>query len=169
MEQQQPIPPDTLRAISLGVLIVAVLFRILHWPGADLVLVIAWLVAVAGVVARITARVPLTVEVVVRDLFFFGLVSVLVMTMLHLPGRAMAWTILAVGAVGTAWYNRFLPHKGASRLSGWLFVSAACFILVGALFRIQHWPFASAMLISGLVLAACWFAVSMRNDKGRNP
>lgn len=171
MEQQQPILPDTLRAISLGVLIVAVLFRILHWPGADLVLVIAWLVAVAAVVARITARVPLTVEVVVRDLFFFGLVSVLVMTMLHLPGRAMAWTILAVGAVGTAWYNRyrFLPLKGASRLSGWLFVSAACFILVGALFRIQHWPFASAMLISGLVLAACWFAVSMRNDKCRNP
>jgi hypothetical protein len=58
MEQQQPILPDTLRAISLGVLIVAALFRILHWPGADLVLVIAWLVAVAAVVARITALVP---------------------------------------------------------------------------------------------------------------
>lgn len=99
---------------------VAVLFRTLHWSGTVLVLVIAWLVAVAAVVARITALVPLTVEVVVRDLFFFGLVSVLVMTVLHLPGRAMAWTILGVCAVGTAWYNRHrsLPIKGASPLSG---------------------------------------------------
>ncbi len=162
------IAPDTLRAISLGLLIVAVLFRIQHWPWADAVLVIAWLVAVASVVARIAAPVPLTVEVAVRDLFFFGLVSVLAMTMLHLPGRVVAWSILAIGAVGTAWCNRhrYLPIKGASPLSGWLFVSAAGLILAGALFRIQHWPFSSAMLIVGLVLAGCWFVVTMRNDKG---
>ena len=168
MVRPRPIAPDTLRAISLGVLIVAVLFRILHWPGTDLVLVIAWLVAVAAVVARIAARVPLTVEVAVRDLFFFGLVSVLVMTMLHLPGRGVAWTMLSVGAVGTVWYNRyrFLPVNGASPLTGWLFLVATSFILVGALFRIQHWPFATAMLIAGLVLAACWFVASMKNDRG---
>lgn len=168
MIRPHPKAPDTLRAISLGVLIVAMLFRVLQWTGAELVLVIAWLVAVAAVVARISVRMQLTVELAVRDLFFFGLVSVLVMTMLHLPGRAVAWTMLAIGAVGTAWYDRyrFLPLKGASPLSGWLFVSATCFILVGALFRIQHWPFASAMLMVGLVLAACWFVVSMRNDKG---
>lgn len=160
--------PDTLRATSLGVLIVALVFRVMHWPGTDLLPVIAWLVAVAAVVARIAARVPLTVEVAVRDLFFFGLVSVLVVTMLHLPGRGVAWTMLAAGAVGTVWFNRyrFLPDKGASQLTEGLFLLATSFILVGALFRIQHWPFATAMLIAGLVLAACWFVASMRNDKG---
>ncbi len=160
------IAPDTLRAISLGLLILAVLFRIQHWPWTEAMLVIAWLVAVAAVVARVAARGPLTVELAVRDLFFFGLVSVLAMTMLHLPGRGVAWTILAIGAVGTAWYNRyrFLPFKGASPLSGWLFLAASALILVGALFRIQHWPYASAMLIAGLVLAGCWYVVTMRKD-----
>jgi len=168
MARSNLIAPETLRAISLGLLIVAVLFRIQHWPWTDAILVSAWLVAVAAVAARITARVPLTVEVAVRDLFFIGLVSVLAMTMLHLPGRGVAWAILAIGAVGTAWYNRyrFLPIKGASPLSGWLFLTAAVLTLSGALFQIQHWPYASAMLIAGLVVGGCWFLVSMRNDEG---
>ena len=162
------IAPDTLRAISLGLLIVAVLFRIQHWPWTDAVLVIAWLVAVAAVVVRVASRVPLTGEVAVRDLFFIGLVSVLAMTMLHLPGRGVAWAILVLGAAGTAWYSRyrFLPIKGVAPLSGWLFITATGLILAGALFRIQHWPFASAMLIAGLAVAGCWLVVTMRYDKG---
>lgn len=161
------IAPDTLRTISLSLLIFAVLFRILHWPWSDAVLVIAWSAAVTAMVARVAARVPLTLEVAVRDLFSFGLVSVLAMTMLHLPGRGVAWAILALGAVGTAWYDRyrFLPIKGASPLSGWLFLTATGLILAGALFRIQHWPHASPLLISGLVVAGFWFLVGMRSDK----
>lgn len=161
------IAPDTLRTISLSLLIFAVLFRILHWPWSDAVLVIAWSVAVTAVVARVAARVPLTLEVAVRDLFSFGLVSVLAMTMLHLPGRGVAWAILALGAVGTAWYDRyrFLPIKGTSPLSGWLFLTATGLILAGALFRIQHWPYAGLLLISGLIVAGFWFLVGMRSDK----
>ncbi len=165
MARSLRIAPDTLRSISLGLLIVAVLFRIQHWPWTEAVLVIAWLVAVSAVVARIVAPVPLTGEVAVRDLFFIGLVSVLAMTMLHLPGRGVAWAILGLGAIGTLWYDRsrYLPLKGSSSRSSWFFIAAAALILVGVLFRIQHWPYSTELLISGLVFSAVWFFASMRS------
>ncbi len=160
------IAPDTLRAISLGLLIVAVLFRIQHWPWTDAVLICAWLVAVTAVVVRIAASVAITPEVAVRDLFFFGLVSVLAMTMLHLPGRGVAWAILALGALGTLWFGRFryLPLKGSSSRSGWFFTAGSVLILVGAIFKIQHWPYSTELLIGGLVSCAVWFFWSMRSE-----
>ena len=166
MDRSLRIAPDTLRAISLGLLIVAVLPRILHWPWTDAVLVIAWLVAVAVVVARIAAPVQLTLEVAVRDLFFIGIVSVLAMTMLHLPGRGVAWAILALGALGTLWFGRFryLPLKGSSSRSGWFFTAGSVLILVGAFYKIQHWPYSTELLIGGLVSCAVWFFWSMRSE-----
>ena len=40
----------------MGVPTIVLFFRVLQWPGDDLMLVLAWLAAVAAVVARISVR-----------------------------------------------------------------------------------------------------------------
>ena len=50
--------------------------------------------------------------------------------------------------------------KKGKKVMGLLYGMGAAVVIIGALFKIQHWPGASAMLIIGLSVEALIFAVS---------
>jgi len=50
--------------------------------------------------------------------------------------------------------------KKGKKMMGLLYGMGAAVVIVGALFKIEHWPGASAMLITGLTVEALIFAVS---------
>ena len=55
---------------------------------------------------------------------------------------------------------QFTASKGFKKLMAKLYGWGASVVIVGALFKIQHWPFASLLLIIGLLTEAFIFALS---------
>jgi hypothetical protein len=159
--------PNVLRAIGLMLLIAGLFFKIQHWPWQELVLITAWAVILAGIVWRIALRRPIPRAVMARDLFTFGMVSLVVLRMLHLPGVWVALAVALVGGLAVLWFDRsrFWPTAGDRGSQPWLFYPALAMVLVGVLFRIQHWPYSTELLVGGLVMVAVWFLWSMRSER----
>lgn len=159
--------PNTLRAIGLATLIVAVLFHMQHWPGATLLLIAAWLITLAALLVRVSAGGVREPDAHARDLFTFGLVSYLVTALLHLPGSMLAFIVLVIGGVGVLWNSRarLLPSKDDPNSLPWLFYGAFLLIICGTVFRIQHWPYSTTLLIVGLAVSGYWFFTSMNASR----
>ncbi|HEY0977319.1 MAG TPA: hypothetical protein VGE21_07590 [Flavobacteriales bacterium] len=155
---------EAVRMVGFVLLIAAVLFRIQHWPGADLLIVTAWLLALGAMVWRSIVERPITSTIFLRDLFRLSLISLVLLHFLHLPGQElMVYVLLAYGA-GLLWIDRrrLLPRHGEKPL---LFYSALASIALGGLFRILHWPYSTPMLLLGLALAGLWFFTSWGERK----
>jgi len=161
------VKPTLLRAVAFGVLILGLLFKIQHWPGAHLFLLAAWGLALILLIVRLVSRAPIVPKEVARDVFTLALLSVIVMRMLHLPGRGFALGGMVLAALGLFWYerDRILPGKGDRGAMPWLFYPALVLIITGTAFRIQHWPYSTTLILGGLALAAIWFFSSMRADR----
>jgi len=82
--------PNILRAIGIGLIIVGALFKIQHWPWVDWISIGAWGFALSALVWRLSSGHPLVHKETARDLFAFGMISVIVMRSLHLPGKGSA-------------------------------------------------------------------------------
>lgn len=159
--------PQVLRAIAIVLVVVGAFFRIEHWPWTEVIFFAAWVLTLIALLWRPLGGQPLVNKEAARDLFTFGLVSVIVMRMLHLPGKGIALGVWILGAIGLLWYERdcFFPGKDDKASKPWLFYLALALVVIGTLFRIQHWPYSTAMLIGGLALAALWFWRSMMDDR----
>ncbi|MDQ3192447.1 MAG: gliding motility protein GldL [Bacteroidota bacterium] len=53
-----------------------------------------------------------------------------------------------------------LQSKGGKKFMGYLYGWGAAIVIVGAMFKIQHWPFAGPMLVAGLSIEAVIFFFS---------
>lgn len=157
----------TLRAAAFATVIVGALFKIQHWPGAHMLQLVAWVLSLVVLVARPVMTGAIVSREAARDLFTFGLLSAIVMRTLHLPDHGFALGAMVVGGLALLWYDRgrFLPGNSDASAKPWLFYTALVLVLVGTLFRIQHWPYSTLLLISGLVLCGVWFFWSMRDEK----
>lgn len=109
---------------------------------------------------------PLIHKEAARDLFIFGMISVSVMRMLHLPGKGYALAVAVIGGIAVLWFDRdrFLPRRGDKGSKPWLFYTALVLVVGGTLFRILHWPYGNAMLLGGLAVVGWWFLSSMHGD-----
>lgn len=56
-----------------------------------------------------------------------------------------------------AWYN----SPGGQRLVGAVYSIGAAIVIVGALFKIMHWPFAGLLLSAGMITEAVLFAIGI--------
>lgn len=54
----------------------------------------------------------------------------------------------------------FVKTKGFKRLQNAIFGVGASIVILGALFKLMHWPFASELLIAGMTVEALLFAFS---------
>lgn len=63
----------------------------------------------------------------------------------------------------------FLASKKGKRFMGMVYGLGAAVVIVGALFKIQHWPFANEMLILGLGTEAIIFALSAFDKPHEEP
>lgn len=160
--------PDALRALGIALVILGALFKIQHWPWSVEMHVAAWPLILVAMVWRPLSGQPLVHREAARDLFTFGTVSGIVMRTLHLPGKGFALTVAVIGGVAWLWFDRsrFWPSAGERSAQPWLFYLAMATVLLGTLFRIQHWPYGTALLLGGLALCVIWFVSSMRSEKG---
>lgn len=158
--------PDALRAFGIALVILGALFKIQHWPWAVALQVASWPLILAAMIWRPLSGKPLLHRDAARDLFTFGLISGIVMRTLHLPGTGAALAIAGTGAMAWVWLDRsrYWPLTGDKSTRPWLFCLAMTAVLLGTLFRIQHWPYGSGLLYVGLALCAAWFFTSMRSE-----
>ncbi len=63
----------------------------------------------------------------------------------------------------------FLATKKGKRLMGMIYGIGAAIVIVGALFKILHWPFANEMLIVGLLTEAAIFFISAFDKPHEEP
>jgi len=63
----------------------------------------------------------------------------------------------------------FLASKKGKRFMGMVYGLGAAVVIIGALFKIQHWPFANEMLILGLGTEAIIFALSAFDKPHEEP
>ena len=160
--------PKTLRVIGIVLVILGALFKIQHWPWTEVIFITAWAFTLIAMVWRPMSGQPMLSKEAMRDLFTFGMVSVIVMRMLHLPGKGYALAVAALGGVGLLWLDRdrIIPSGSGNGPRPLLFYTALLLVISGTLFRIQHWPHSTPLLISGLVLVGIWF-LSTGEDDGK--
>jgi len=156
----------TLRTISFLVLLVWLLFSFQTWPAANLVIMIAWLFALSAMIVGLVRGTSVVSREASLDLLLLALMSVILMRSLHLPGRIVPVVVMVLAGIALLWFDRDRLWLGGARAGPKaLFYATIILVLAGTFFRIQHWPYSTAMLIGGLALAAAWFFSSMKDDR----
>ncbi len=150
-----------LRSIGIAGLIIGALFKMQHWPGANVIALAGGLLTVAAVVIALATR-PFTLAFGLRSLAGVLLVATVVLKMLHWPFADLAF----YGAVGSI-VGIIILERGTLDLRRvmtvqlpWLLFGALALVLLGSLFKVMHWPGASIQLVLGLTGCATWFLVT---------
>ncbi len=155
----------TMRAASVGLVIISLIFSLGHWPGHRNMLIGAWLVAALVLTCRAFGGMrQFLSEEGARDVFTMGMISVFILRKLHLPGGGYALGLALLGGVAFLYFKRhsFIPGRSDNMARPWLFYVSLGLVLTGTIFRIQHWPYSSEMLFSGLIATAICFFASLR-------
>jgi hypothetical protein len=130
----------------------------------------AWCLLFVAIIVRVATGEQLIPREMARDLFLFGLLSWTLLRTFHWPGKWMALAVMAIGAIGISWYGRDRYLASNSKDPGrWLLYLAVPLVLVGALFKIQHWPYSGLLLVAGFVATATWFIALMFAGEGSSP
>lgn len=160
--------------IALGALLAGVLFKLQHWPGAHALL----LAGVLGIVLLYPLRYAAKRPKVFLDHIKLGLAltwpTSWLMQVQHWPyARPVG---LAAAVFGLVWITQagvaeFWSDK-ERRTPGWpsivLFTLGLVLVITGTLFRIQHWPYATALLLAGLACCGLWAVVEFLLPRRRN-
>jgi hypothetical protein len=147
-----------LRSIGIAGLILGILFKVQHWPGANMIALAAGLLVLAAVLIGLTTR-PMSLPLGLRSLAGVLLAATVVLKMLHWPYADLAF----YGATGTI-LGIIVLERGSLdprqllmvRTPALLFGSLALVVL-GSVFKVMHWPGASIQLVLGLTGCAAWF------------
>jgi hypothetical protein len=106
-----------LRALGLAGLIVGVLFKLLHWPGAGTIVLFSALLTAVAIVLRIARRrVPWTIEISKPGWFAPAIVTALCGMMfktMHWPGANI---MLMLGMIATAAWVLATQLRPAARM-----------------------------------------------------
>lgn len=152
--------PNTLQAAGFVGLIAAIVFKLQHWPFAGVLFLLAPTLMLLALIIRLVKG-KLELGPLSRDVGRFGLVAWITLRMLHWPGNRVALFVLVLGAIGVIIYDRenIFPNNWNRISNAGLFVAAVTLVVIGAVFRIQHWPGSSALLIAALVMTGVYFAL----------
>jgi hypothetical protein len=151
-----------IRSIGIAVLIFGTLFKVLHWPGANIMILTGGVVAaLAAIAVLITKPGPKPASAVLRTVTGALLIAFLLFKLFHLP-FADAWVLAAVvSTVGLLFAERDSPSMQrvlALRFSALLLVAIAL-VVGGSIFKVMHWPGANIQLLLGMTGCAVWFLV----------
>lgn len=153
--------------IAISILIIGSLFKIMHWPHANLIMVSAFsLIFIIYPLRFWKKNKKLLIDYIklfgvciwaIRGVFStFHLNYSDILTLLTLLFFG-AWVVLEA-------INYIKPEQEQnSKLSvvetiaTLIFAFGAVFVIIGFAFKILHWPYANILLIIGLCSAALWF------------
>ncbi|HQW05823.1 MAG: hypothetical protein IPH05_10590 [Flavobacteriales bacterium] len=158
---QTPITMYT-RNIGIAGLFIGTLFKVMHWPGANIISVISGVLVVAATVFIVlTKPKPWVTGELLRSLIGILLVTFLLLKVLHIPfsTASLGGATLALVALFVVERQNFDPRKAMQLRSPWLIGPSAILFVLGTLFKVMHWPGASVMLVLGMTGCAVWFLV----------
>jgi hypothetical protein len=161
---QTPITMYT-RSIGIAALIFGTLFKVLHWPGANMLILTGGVVAALAAIALLVMKPgPKPASAALRTVTGALLIAFLMFKLFHLP-FADAWALAAVvSAVGLLFAERDRPWMQrvlALRFSPLLLIGAGL-VLGGTIFKVMHWPSANVQLLLGMTGCAIWFLIPPR-------
>jgi len=155
--------------ISISVLIAGLLFKIQHWPGANIIIVssfsaIGILYLVRFIYKPQKKPIDYIKVILVLSWSINGVVTVLhlpyhVIFKLVTPATFLIWVFLE----GLSYFNEEKNMTQSKRqyiLNG-LYSVAVVLTMFGIIFKIMHWPGAVPVLIGGVGLAALSFFADM--------
>lgn len=151
--------------VALGTVLIGLVFMLQHWPMAMTLLIIG----AAAIVLLYPVRYAAKSEKSFLDHVKLGLVILwptsVVFQQLHWPYAKVIG--LVASAFGLVWITQagiaeFWTDERRSTPSRWsvtLFALGLVLVTAGTLFRIQHWPFGTILLIAGLGCCGAWAVV----------
>lgn len=147
-----------LRSIGIALLLVGFLFKVMHWPGASLALVLGCAVLAVRVVVVLSKGRLLSAGEVIRPIAGVLLLITALMHALKWPGGTLALYSMVVLVAVTLLSDRTrvdLPRLTDLHAPVLLAVGLA---LAGSgfCFKLMHWPTAGIQLSLGLVCGAIW-------------
>lgn len=168
-------------ALPLGLcraaIIVGAMFKIQHWPAAGLLLLLGAVGCALFEVLRYAVLPDRGLPELMRLVFGIAFPALIVFKLLHWPYKMVPLVLsgvsLLVGFFVGAWTSP-IPTSARSPSPPLFFVLGMVCVLAGTVFRIQHWPYSSALLLIGLVCCGIWIAqdwraaAQARNGEGTN-
>ena len=151
--------------IALSILIIGSLFKIMHWPFANLVtasMVVAFSLILIFYPLRFWKKRNKLLVDYVKLLGVCAWAIRGVFSILHLNYSDIL-TLLFFGAWVVLEALNYIKPEQNSKLSvletiaNLIFAFGAVFVIIGFAFKILHWPYANLILIIGLCSAALWF------------
>lgn len=151
-----------IRSIGIAILIFGTLFKVLHWPGANfMILTGGVMAALAAIVVLVTKPGPKPASAAMRTITGALLITFLLFKLFRLP-FADAWVLAAlVSTVGLLFVERDGPRMQrvlGLRFSALLLVGIAL-VVGGTVFKVMHWPGANMQLLLGMTGCAVWFLI----------
>ena len=151
-----------IRSLGIAALIFGTLFKVLHWPGANVMILTGGAVpALAAIMVLITKPGPRPASAVLRTVTGALLIAFLLFKLFHLP-FADAWVLAAaVSTVGLLFVERTsapMQRVLSLRFSA-LLLTAIALVVGGSLFKMMHWPGANIQLLLGMTGCAVWFLI----------
>ena len=161
--------------IGIALLIVGALFKILHWEGALPLLIIGPILIISSEIYTLLKNINRSFQNYTHTIFISLFFSYFVAHFLHYQ---YAYGFLILGAIVyiiNLIYSSFLkknqPEEGGEKSNekiGFMAIIQFVYtflIIIGALFKIMHWPGANILLISGLVISFIYYLLMfVKND-----
>jgi len=146
---------NRLTKVGIAGLIIGALFKILHWPGANLILLISFIwVSVSHFIHFVQIRPKRTIDyamlLLVVSFMLYQAISIF-----HWPHRKTALFLFAGAALFfflSYLFSSIESNQSKTSLSIAIAKTLSSIsIIIGALFKILHWPGAQIMLITGML------------------
>lgn len=149
--------------ILISITIIASLFKLMHWPYS----MYLYIIGLGGIFVLYTFRFFLKKDKTTLDYIKLIFVELFCFTrFVNIHHLLKIDTLITItNIVGLIWivfeiyncmngikpkYKPILPNFSANYLFGLI-------IIIGAIFRLMHWPYANALLITGLILMSVYF------------
>jgi uncharacterized membrane protein len=156
-------------SISISVLIIGILFKIMHWPFSDSMLLISITAISFFYILRFFSKINLKFLDYVKLILVLSFSARFIFYVFHLPGKLIPAVIFLCAAglftvtIGAPFLidpeerKAAIENKDYLRLiKNGLVLIGAISIVAGSLFKVMHWQGANVMLILGLIIMAAW-------------
>jgi hypothetical protein len=151
-----------LRSVGIVALLLGYLFKVMHWPGANLLALTGACLFVAMLIVQFVTGRDRTIGERLRPGVGVLLVVAGLMHMLNWPGGTLLFYAAALAASFLLLSDRTrvdLPRLGMIR--GWaLLLSGTLALLCGIVFKALHWPGAGILMVIGIAGCVVWALLS---------
>ena len=157
--------------VALGTVVIGLVFKLQHWPMAMALLI----TGASAIVLLYPFRYAAKSTKAFLDHVKLGLAILwptsVVFQQMHWPYAKVIG--LVASAFGLVWITQagiaeFWTDERRSTPSRWsltLFALGLVLVTAGTLFRIQHWPHGTVLLLGGLAVGGYWFFSSMHGER----